>query len=352
MFAPINPAPTAQDKTDSDILYYENENDGKGNYKFSFGTADETKREETGRVVNDGQPDQYIQVDGSYSYRYSIPGGYEWRTFYYTAGNDGFNITKMLDMPLSFSKLIVIPELVVEDGGPGAGIMSSDDIAYFSNFTIYLGICLLATSFIFVPINPAPTAQDKTNSDILYYENENDGSGNYKFSFGTADDTKREETGRVVNDGQPDQYIQVDGSYSYRFNIPGGYMWRTFYYTAGKDGFNITKMVRGVHLRCVLAAFAVIALTAGNQLPIKKFIFNNNGLGSYSFEYETHDGSYRKEDGGIVEKDSRAALTVRGEYGFIDPDGFPHHVRYVADFNGYRPQLSDDNIRYNDRRII
>ncbi|XP_041969304.1 pupal cuticle protein 20-like [Aricia agestis] len=110
-------------------------------------------------------------------------------------------------------------------------------------FSIFLGICLLATSFIFVPINPAPTAQDKTESDILYYENENDGKGNYEFSFATADDTKREEIGTVVNAGQPDQYIQVEGSYSYRYNTPGGYKWRMFEYTAGKEGFNITELM-------------------------------------------------------------------------------------------------------------
>ena len=45
-------------------------------------------------------------------------------------------------------------------------------------------------------------------------------------------------------------------------------------------------------------------------------------------------------------------MVVRGEYGYLDPDGIYHYVRYIADAKGYQPQADDSDIRYNDRRIF
>ncbi|XP_068630833.1 endocuticle structural glycoprotein SgAbd-5-like [Battus philenor] len=56
------------EESDSKIIEYENNNDGRGNYHFRFVTSNGITREETGSLINDGLPNQYIYVVGSYSY--------------------------------------------------------------------------------------------------------------------------------------------------------------------------------------------------------------------------------------------------------------------------------------------
>lgn len=68
--------------------------------------------------------------------------------------------------------------------------------------------------------------------------------------------------------------------------------------------------------------------------------------------YETTGGSYRREDGGIISTPLGDSLVVRGEYGYTDPGGRQFSMKYVADANGYHPIISDDETRFNDRRII
>ncbi|KAJ8732072.1 hypothetical protein PYW08_014802 [Mythimna loreyi] len=116
---------------------------------------------------------------------------------------------------------------------------------------------------------------------------------------------------------------------------------------------NAPKMVKGAHLYVlpmVFMALVTLASCLGGQ--IKKFTYNNNGFGTYSFEYETSDGTYRREDGGIIPGPEGNSLVVRGEYGYIDTNGKPYSMKYVADANGYQPRVNDDHTRFNDRRII
>ncbi|XP_045492993.1 endocuticle structural glycoprotein SgAbd-5-like [Colias croceus] len=80
--------------------------------------------------------------------------------------------------------------------------------------------------------NPASAAY----ANIIRYENDNDGSGNYKFSFETSDGTRREETGTLVNAGQPDEHIAVLGSYSY---IRSDGTLETVEYTADENGYKV-----------------------------------------------------------------------------------------------------------------
>ncbi|KAJ2946968.1 hypothetical protein O0L34_g16316 [Tuta absoluta] len=115
-------------------------------------------------------------------------------------------------------------------------------------------------------------------------------------------------------------------------------------------------MVRaGRLLAVVAAAFFTLCRpgTAALETQINKLVYNYNGLDGYSFEFETSDGTYRKEDGGLVSNSLEdESLVVRGEYGYIDPTGAWHVVRYVADRNGYQPQYDHVNTRFNDRRIV
>lgn len=85
--------------------------------------------------------------------------------------------------------------------------------------------------------------------------------------------------------------------------------------------------------------------------PVLKFSLLIKGFLSIS-RYETTGGTYRREDGGIVSKPEGDSLVVRGEYGYIDRDGIPFSMKYVADSNGYHPIFDENDVRFNDRRII
>ncbi|CAB3221314.1 unnamed protein product [Arctia plantaginis] len=74
------------------------------------------------------------------------------------------------------------------------------------------------------------------DSETFGYENTNDGSGNYKFRFMTLNGITREETGRLVNVGENDDYIAVNGSYSY---IDPDGIQIVVNYIADKNGYRI-----------------------------------------------------------------------------------------------------------------
>ncbi|KAL0840399.1 hypothetical protein ABMA28_015656 [Loxostege sticticalis] len=111
----------------------------------------------------------------------------------------------------------------------------------------------------------------------------------------------------------------------------------------GRSCWAVPALVLGT----LLCYFHVVFSDSGK---IHKYVYNNNGIGVYSFEFETSDGTYRREEGG--HSPGNEDLVVRGEYGYIDPNGKRYSIRYVADANGYRPQLDDEDIRFNDRRIV
>ncbi|KAI5631981.1 insect cuticle protein domain-containing protein [Phthorimaea operculella] len=79
-----------------------------------------------------------------------------------------------------------------------------------------------------------PSPEDAA-ARLISYQNENDGQGNYQFSFELSNGLARVETGRVVNRGEEDEHIQVQGHYKYT-DENGEHI---IYYTAGKDGFQI-----------------------------------------------------------------------------------------------------------------
>lgn len=49
------------------------------------------------------------------------------------------------------------------------------------------------------------------------------------------------------------------------------------------------------------------------------------------YRFETSDGTFRREDGGLLNKEEGSNFVVRGEYGYFDPNGRHFIVQYVAD---------------------
>ncbi|XP_034824812.1 endocuticle structural glycoprotein SgAbd-5-like [Maniola hyperantus] len=96
--------------------------------------------------------------------------------------------------------------------------------------------CLLVVCSLIVLATAVPLAKD-SEAKILNNEYTIDEKGNYEFSFKTSNGITREETGSIVNEGQPDEYILVIGRYTY-FNTEG--QEEIVEYTAGENGYNIS----------------------------------------------------------------------------------------------------------------
>ncbi|KAM8710116.1 hypothetical protein ACLKA7_016846 [Drosophila subpalustris] len=62
----------------------------------------------------------------------------------------------------------------------------------------------------------------------------------------------------------------------------------------------------------------------------------------YDFAVETSDGTSRKEDGVLKNVGTdHEAIAVHGEVSWVDNEGHPHNLKYVADETGYHPESSD-----------
>ncbi|XP_026751362.2 endocuticle structural glycoprotein SgAbd-5-like [Galleria mellonella] len=74
---------------------------------------------------------------------------------------------------------------------------------------------VLVISVFFICVATAASISKDTVADTIAYSNNNDGSGNYYFSFKTSNGISREESGEVRNSGQNNQFIFIRGFYTY-----------------------------------------------------------------------------------------------------------------------------------------
>ncbi|XP_013141191.1 PREDICTED: endocuticle structural glycoprotein SgAbd-5-like [Papilio polytes] len=78
------------------------------------------------------------------------------------------------------------------------------------------------------------TIPSETEAKIVEYKNDNDGLGNYFFRYVTSNGITRQETSRLINSGQSDEHIAVEGYYSYK-DLEG--LLHTVYYKADTNGY-------------------------------------------------------------------------------------------------------------------
>ncbi|KAL1516639.1 hypothetical protein ABEB36_000524 [Hypothenemus hampei] len=71
-------------------------------------------------------------------------------------------------------------------------------------------------------------------------------------------------------------------------------------------------------------------------IPILKFNADNNGEGSYRYNYETANSISAEEQGEARGEGTHA----RGSYSYISPEGERISITYTADENGFVPQGS------------
>lgn len=64
------------------------------------------------------------------------------------------------------------------------------------------------------------------------------------------------------------------------------------------------------------------------------------GPEAYSWEYETSNQIKANEAGQLKEIGTEKGIAAQGAYSYTAPDGTPISVSYVADENGFQPQVS------------
>ncbi|CAB3242932.1 unnamed protein product [Arctia plantaginis] len=94
-------------------------------------------------------------------------------------------------------------------------------------------------------------------------------------------------------------------------------------------------------LLIVFVFIAVVAAAPQSQdVQVVKLVSDNDGLGTYNFEYEQSDGSKRQEKGelrNVGAEDEFVAMS--GSYTWVGPDGVTYIVKYIADENGFQPTI-------------
>ncbi|XP_044252488.1 pupal cuticle protein 20-like [Tribolium madens] len=76
----------------------------------------------------------------------------------------------------------------------------------------------------------------------------------------------------------------------------------------------------------------------GAQIPILKYVNDNDGSGNYYYAYETGNGIQAEERGHLKNAGStNEAESAEGSFSYTGPDGQRYSIQYVADENGFRP---------------
>ncbi|CAH0727795.1 unnamed protein product, partial [Brenthis ino] len=90
----------------------------------------------------------------------------------------------------------------------------------------------------------------------------------------------------------------------------------------------------------VFAAAASAAPQNYQDVQILRYDVNNSGLDSYNFAWELSDGSKHEEQGQLKNQGTEnEAISVQGQYSWVAPDGVTYTVTYIADENGFQPQI-------------
>ncbi|CAG4937496.1 unnamed protein product [Colias eurytheme] len=92
----------------------------------------------------------------------------------------------------------------------------------------------------------------------------------------------------------------------------------------------------------VFALVAAVSCAPQNpqDVQILRYDVNNAGLDSYNFAWELSDGTKHEEQGQLknIGTENESSV-VQGQYAWVGPDGVQYTVTYIADENGFQPQI-------------
>ena len=95
----------------------------------------------------------------------------------------------------------------------------------------------------------------------------------------------------------------------------------------------------------IVIALALVAMVVAEKEPVQIISseYDLNPDGSYKYLYETADGTKREEVGTLKQStneknEPQTILVVRGNYVYINKEGYPETVSYSADENGFKAE--------------
>ncbi|XP_021207426.1 endocuticle structural protein SgAbd-6-like [Bombyx mandarina] len=94
----------------------------------------------------------------------------------------------------------------------------------------------------------------------------------------------------------------------------------------------------------LLLALCLVGIVATapppREVQILKYENVNSGRGSYKFGFGQSDGTRFEQEGALKnEGQEHESLSVRGQFSWVGPDGVTYTVTYVADEDGYQPEI-------------
>lgn len=92
----------------------------------------------------------------------------------------------------------------------------------------------------------------------------------------------------------------------------------------------------------VFSGLVALALGGTTPVPIIAQSQNVDPDGSFQWSYQSGDGTFQEQVGRhVLLRSGEDAESVQGSASWVDPDGNPHEISYVADEEGYRPKSAD-----------
>uniref|UniRef100_A0A2H1WPF8 SFRICE_020267 n=1 Tax=Spodoptera frugiperda TaxID=7108 RepID=A0A2H1WPF8_SPOFR len=102
----------------------------------------------------------------------------------------------------------------------------------------------------------------------------------------------------------------------------------------------------------VLCAFLTVAAAAPQDIQLIRYNMNNDGLGTYNFDFEQSDGTKHEQTGELRNPGSENEfVAVRGSYSWTAPDGNAFDVYYTADENGFKPDIAPGRVPLSPRLL-
>ncbi|XP_031769547.1 endocuticle structural glycoprotein SgAbd-5-like [Galleria mellonella] len=76
------------------------------------------------------------------------------------------------------------------------------------------------------------------------------------------------------------------------------------------------------------------------EVQLLRFESDNDGLGTYSYSFEQSDKTQREEQGELKNAGTdNEAISIKGSYSWVAPDGVVYKITYIADENGFQPKI-------------
>ncbi|CAH2107393.1 unnamed protein product [Euphydryas editha] len=78
------------------------------------------------------------------------------------------------------------------------------------------------------------------------------------------------------------------------------------------------------------------------DVQILRYEYDTDDIGKYRYVFEQTDGQRQEQQGELKNVGSENEhIAVTGSYSWVGPDGVSYRITYVADENGYQPEIEE-----------